>query len=689
MSIAMAATNPLFEVGELPRYAELHPAHVADALPQLIASARAALHAAAAAAPRWDAVVDPLELATERLARAWGMVGHLTAVADTAELRDAYNAMLPEVTEFWTELGASRALYAKYRELLAGDTRLSALRRRIVEHALRDFRLGGAELEGQARERYASIQERSAELEQTFSEHLLDATNAFALDVGADALDGIPPDCVQAARDAAAAAGVDGWRFTLHQPSYFPLMQHARDRALRERMYRAYVTRASELGDAALDNSAMMAELLALRDEEARLLGMADFAELSLQPKMARDAAEVEAFLLDLARRARAQAERDLADLRDFAAAELGLAQLQAWDVAYASERLREARYAYSEQQVKAYFTEPQVLAGLFDLVHQLFGVRVVAEDAPASLRWHADVALWRVDDATGATLGRFITDLHARPGKRSGAWMDDARGRWRRPDGVLQTPVALLTCNFASGVGGRPALLTHDDVQTLFHEFGHTLHHLLTQVDELALAGISGVEWDAVELPSQFMENFCWEWDVLQRLTRHVDTGEPMPRELFERMLAARHFQSGLHMLRQVEFSLFDLRLHHGLHRFTPDAVAAVADAVRREVAVLHPPEFYRFQHSFSHIFAGGYAAGYYSYKWAEVLSADAYAGFEEHGVIDADTGARFRDEILARGGSRDAIESFRAFRGREPRIDALLRHQGIAAAATVPEQR
>ena len=671
--------NPLLDIGELPRYADVRPQHVSPALQQLIAAARGALRSAADAAPRWDTVIDPLDTATERLGRAWGTVGHLTAVADTAELRDAYNAMLPEVTQFWTELGADPALYAKYKQVAEHDTALSPLRRRIVAHALRDFRLGGAELVGAERGRHAQIQERSAELEQAFSEHLLDATNAYALDATEAEIDGIPDDCLQAARAAAQAAQVPGWRFTLHQPSYLPVMQHARDRALRARMYRAYVTRASDMGDAALDNSALMAELLALRDEEARLLGFADFAALSLQPKMARSADEVEHFLLDLARRARAQAERDLSDLRAFAAAELGLRELQAWDLAFASERLREARYAYSEQDVKAYFTEPQVLAGLFDLVHELFGVRIVAEPAPEALRWHPDVGLWRVEDSRGTLVGRFITDLHARPGKRSGAWMDDARARWRRPDGTLQTPVALLTCNFASGVGGRPALLTHDDVQTLFHEFGHGLHHLLTEVDDIAASGISGVEWDAVELPSQFMENFCWEWGVLQRLTRHVDTTEPMPRALFERMLAARHFQSGLQMLRQVEFSLFDLRLHHGLRAFTPQAIAELADAVRSEVAVVFPPDFYRFQHSFSHIFAGGYAAGYYSYKWAEVLSADAYAGFEEHGVLDPDTGARFRAEILARGSSRDAMESFRAFRGREPAIDALLRHQGI----------
>jgi oligopeptidase A len=423
--------------------------------------------------------------------------------------------------------------------------------------------------------------------------------------------------------------------------------------------------------------------LLALRHEEARLLGYTTYAELSLEPKMADSPAQVEGFLLDLARRARPYAQQELADLRAFAAEHLDLPELAPWDITYASERLREARYAYSEQEVKQYFTEPQVLSGLFELVQTLFGVRIQEDVTGRGTAWHPDVQLWRVETPQGHLVGQFYTDLHARPGKRSGAWMDDARARWLRPGGQIQSPVALLTCNFAAGVGGNPALLTHDDVQTLFHEFGHGLHHLLTQVDDIAASGISGVEWDAVELPSQFMENFCWEWDVLHKLTCHIDSGAPLPRALYNRMLAARNFQAGLQTLRQVEFSLFDLRLHHGLSNFTPQAVADVAAALRQEVSVVFPPDFYRFQHSFSHIFAGGYAAGYYSYKWAEVLSADAYAQFEEQGVLDASIGARFRDEILARGSSRPALESFRAFRGRDPNIEALLRHQGMIEPA------
>ncbi len=682
-----ARDNPLLDFSGLPPYAEVRPEHVKPAITELIAQARTALKQVTdpATPPTWNSVVDPLNLGTEQLSRAWGVVSHLNAVADTPELREAFNTMLPEVTQFWTELGADERLYTQYKRLRASTTfaALDPTRQRIIEHALRDFRLGGAELQGDVRTRYARIQERSAELEQTFSEHLLDATNAFTLAAGVDDVAGVPDDVLHTARDEATKAGRDGFLFTLHQPSYFPVMQYARSSSLRARMYRAYVTRASDLGDPRLDNSQVMAELLALRHEEAQMLGYASYAGLSLEPKMADNPVQVESFLLDLARRARPYAQQELADLRMFAAEHLELPELAPWDIAYASERLREDRYAYSEQEVKQYFTEPQVLKGLFELVQTLFGVRIQEDTTAQGTMWHPDVRLWRVETPHGRLVGQFYTDLHARAGKRSGAWMDDARARWVRPGGQMQSPVALLTCNFAAGVGGNPALLTHDDVQTLFHEFGHGLHHLLTRVDDIAASGISGVEWDAVELPSQFMENFCWEWDVLRMLTCHIDSGGPLPRALYNRMLAARNFQAGLQTLRQVEFSLFDLRLHHGLSSFTSKAVADTAAAVRQEVSVVFPPDFYRFQHSFSHIFAGGYAAGYYSYKWAEVLSADAYAQFEEQGVLDASVGARFRDEILARGSSRPALDSFRAFRGRDPTIDALLRHQGMTDPA------
>ncbi|MFM7705267.1 MAG: M3 family metallopeptidase, partial [Rubrivivax sp.] len=533
-------------------------------------------------------------------------------------------------------------------------------------------------LEGAARERYARIRERQAEIAQGFSEHVLDATDRFALDVEPARLEGLPPDAQAAARTAAERAGVDGARLTLHGPSYIPAMQHLRDRELREQLYRAYVTRASELGDPALDNTPLIAELLALREEEAALLGHANFAELSLVPKMAPSSAEVLGFLRDLARRSRPQALRDMAELEAFARAELGLPRLEPWDLPFAAERLKEARYAFSETELKAYFTLPRVLHGLFHICETLFDIAIERDQAPT---WHESVQVWRIAPRgePSRTLARFFLDLHARPGKQPGAWMSPARSRWARPDrdGELQLPVAYLVCNFASAQADRPALLSHRDVITLFHEFGHGLHHLLTQVQELAVSGVGGVEWDAVELPSQFMENFAWEWEVLRRMTAHVETGEALPRALFDRMVAARNFHSALAMLRQIEFGLFDMRLH--TESGSARQVQRILEEVRAEVSVVPAAACARGAHSFSHIFAGGYAAGYYSYKWAEVLSADAFSAFEEAGVLDEATGLRYRREILEAGGSRPAMRSFEAFRRRAPTLDALLRHQGL----------
>ncbi|GIX23687.1 MAG: oligopeptidase A [Caldimonas sp.] len=670
--------NPLLDFTDLPRFDAIRPEHVTPAVTELLAAANEALERAVSdAVPAdYEALSAVLDVATERLGRAWGAVSHLNAVADSPALRAAYNENLPRITEFHTRLGADERLYAKYKAVAASAAaqHLRPARQRALSNAIRDFVLSGAELQGPAKARFAQIQERQAELAQKFSEHVLDATDGYAYYASEAEMAGVPDDARQAARQAAQAEGRDGYKLTLQFPSYFPVMQYGENRALRERLYTAYVTRASELGEPEHDNSDVMRELLALRQEEAQLLGYRNFAELSLVPKMAESPQQVLDFLRDLARRARPHAERDLAELREFARAELGLTELAAWDLAYASEKLKEKRYAFSDQEVKQYFTEPKVLEGLFKIVETLFEVSIRPDAAPV---WHPSVRFFRIE-RNGQLVGQFYLDPYARPGKRSGAWMDDVRGRWARPDGRLQTPVAHLVCNFAEGVGGKPALLTHDSVLTLFHEFGHGLHHLLTQVDDLGVAGISGVEWDAVELPSQFMENFCWEWEVLRRMTAHVDTGEPLPRALYEKMLAAKNFQSGLQTLRQIEYALFDMRLHAepGSH----ERIQQVIDEVRAEVAVFPPPSFNRMQHSFSHIFAGGYAAGYYSYKWAEVLSADAYSAFEEAGVLDVDTGRRYRQHILEVGGSRPAAESFRAFRGREPRIDALLRHQGMA---------
>jgi len=677
----LPAPNPLLDFSGLPRFADIRPEHVAPAIERLLEEARAAVRAAHAAPATWEDFVTPLEDANERLSRAWGQVAHLHAVMDEPPLREAYNASLPKVTAYWTALGQDLRLFGQYRALRASPqfADLSGARRRAVENALRDFRLSGAELAEADKPRFAAIQQELARLGAKFSENLLDATNAWTIAIGEEArLRGIPPDVLEAARERSQKVGAAGWTFTLQMPSYFPVMQYADDRGLREAMYRASATRASEFGKPEWDNAPLIVQILALRREAAGLLGYASHAEVSLVPKMARSPAQVLEFLRDLARRARAHAERDAAELKAFALTELGIGTLEAWDLAYASEKLRASRYAFSDQEVKQYFPEDQVLAGLFGLVERIFGAHVAASSAPA---WHEDVRFFDLRANDGALLGQFYADLYARETKRGGAWMDEAIAR-RRRGGAIQLPVAHLCCNFARPVGGKPALLTHGDVTTLFHEFGHGLHHLLTRAEDLAVSGINGVEWDAVELPSQFMENFCWEWEVLAGMTRHVETGAPLPRALYEKMRAAKNFHSGLQMLRQLEFALFDMRLHAEAGERDGAGVSALLEEVRREVAVLVPPPWSRFPNSFSHIFGGGYAAGYYSYKWAEVLSADAYGLFEEQGVLDAATGARFRDEVLAVGGSRPAAESFRAFRGRDPTIDALLRHSGMTAA-------
>lgn len=679
-------SNALLDFSDLPLFDRITPQDVAPAMDVLLERANQALETVTAPdfPARWDAIAKVLDVATEQLGRSWGAVSHLNSVADTPELRAAYNAALPRVTEFWTRLGADERLYAKYKAI--DPTTLTPEQRQAHSNAVRNFVLSGAELTGAAKERFAQIQERQAELSQKFSENALDATDAYAYYATAEELEGIPSDVQQAALAAAQAEGKPGYKLTLKMPCYLPVMQFAERSDLRAKLYRAYVTRASDQAEGdgrKFDNSALIGEILALRREEAQLLGYANFGEVSVVPKMAQSPAEVIRFLRDLARRARPYAEKDVADLRAFAAEHLGLNDPQAWDWPYISEKLKEARYAFSEQELKEYFTAPKVLAGLFKIIETLFEVSIRRDSAPV---WHPAVEFYRIE-RNGALVGQFYLDQPARTGKRGGAWMDDVRTRWQRPDtGVLQMPVAHLVCNFADGVDGKPPLLTHDDVITLFHEFGHGLHHMLTQVNERDVSGIGGVEWDAVELPSQFMENFCWEWDVLKHMTAHVDTGEPLPRALFDKMIAAKNFQSGMATLRQIEFALFDMLLHTE-HDPAQDFMPLLTQ-VRQEVAVLQPPAFSRTAHTFSHIFAGGYAAGYYSYKWAEVLSADAYAAFEEttgsDGLPSAETGRRYRQAILEAGGSRPAMESFKAFRGREPSLDALLRHQGMAEELT-----
>jgi oligopeptidase A len=672
--------NPLLDFSGLPKFAQARPEHVTPAIDSLLAENRALVDALVApdVPATWDAFVRPLEDANERLGRAWGMAAHLHAVLDSPALREAYNENLPKVTQYWTELAQNVPLFGKYKALAASDAfaSLDAAQRRIVENAVRDFRLGGAELEEAPKKRFAAIMDELAALSAKFSENVLDATNAFKRYVEDPAeLAGLPEDVLEAAREAAEKDGRKGFKFTLQAPSYLPVMQYADNRALREELYRASATRASELGAPELDNSPLIGRILALRREAAALLGYANHAEVSLVPKMAETPAHVLAFLEGLATRALPFAKRDWAELAAFAKDALGLDKVEAWDAAWASEKLRVRRYAFSDNELKQYFPEPKVLAGMFRVVESIYGVRIEPDQAEV---WDRTVRFFRIVDRDGALVGQFYLDPYARETKRGGAWMDDVIVR-RRHDGHVQTPVAHLVCNFPSPVGGKPALLTHDDVITLFHEFGHGLHLLLTRVDHLGVSGIRGVEWDAVELPSQFMENFCWEWDVLAHMTSHVDTGAPLPRELFDKMIAAKNFQAGMQMVRQIEFSMFDMRLHFDFDPAVGRTYMDILREVRDKVAVVVPPAYNRFPNSFSHIFAGGYDAGYYSYKWAEVLSADAYSLFEEHGVLDPETGRRFRDEILAVGGSRPAMDSFRAFRGREPTVDALLRHNGM----------
>lgn len=684
---AELTANPLLDFSGLPQFDQVRPAHVAPAMQYLLDEGRRLADALGSAEqpPSWDNFARPLEDMEERISRAWAQVSHMNAVVNSPQLREAYNDSLPKLTAFYADLSQDERLYAKFRALHGSGeyATLSAAQRKIVDNELRDFRLGGAELPEDQKARFKEIQEKLSSLSAKFEENILDATNDYAhfVEQAAD-LRGIPEDVLQAARSAAEADGKPGWKFTLHFPSYMPVLQYADNRNLRETLYRAYATRASEFGKPEWDNTTLIADILKLRAEAAQLLGYANYAEMSLATKMAETPRQVTEFLDTLAQRAKPFAERDMQELVDYAAARLDLGELQAWDIAYVSEKLREEKYAFSDQEVKQYFPEEQVLAGLFKVTETIFGVQVRKSQAPV---WHTDVSFYEITDRAGKLVGQFYLDLYARNNKRGGAWMDEAITRRRKTD-YVETPVAFLTCNFSAPLkekngAGKPALFTHDEVITMFHEFGHGLHHMLTQVEDYGVSGIKGVEWDAVELPSQFMENFCWEWDVLRHMTRHVDTGAHLPRELFDKMIAAKNFQAGMQTVRQVEFSLFDMRLHSDFDAYGSSSALALIEQVRDEVAVVRPPAWNRFPNNFSHIFAGGYAAGYYSYKWAEVLSADAYSLFEENGVLSEETGRRFWSEILAQGGSRPALESFVAFRGREPTIDALLRHNGMVS--------
>ena len=680
----------------LPRYDLLQPAQIPEAIDGLIEAAKAALEAAVhpATPDTWTDAVAPLNDAMEQLNRAWSAVHHLGAVVDSPEWRDCTNSRLEAVSRFSASVTQDERLYDKLKRVAqAADVQGHAAREQAVAHALRDFRLGGAELAEADKATFADQSARLAQLSQQFSEQLLDSTNASTVHITDEQrLAGLPAHALAAAKAEAASRNLEGWVFTLQGPSLTAVQQFADDRELRESLYRMNAKKASELAEEGPDhdNTPIMGEILAIRQAQAKLLGFAHAAQVSLEPKMASSAEEVLKFLRELAAKARPSAERDLAELRAFAKSTLHLDPLEPWDIAYASEKLRQSRYSFSEDEVRQYFLLPNVLRGLFGVIHKLFGTEITPLMGLApSPAWHPDVQMFQVS-RRGHAIGYFFLDLYARSTKRGGAWMDDSRGRKLRA-GRLQLPIALMNCNFAAPVDDRPTTLTHDDVITLFHEFGHGLHHLLTEVDELDVSGINGVEWDAVELPSQFMENFCWEWDNLSQMTAHIDTGASLPRALFDKMVAAKNFQSGLFTLRQIEFGLLDMRIHAELTALQADqAMAAgqqimqVLQEVRDEVAVIKPPAYNRFPQSFGHIFGGGYAAGYYSYKWAEVLSADAYAAFEEAGAAEYEAvGRRFWQEILSRGGSRPAMDNFKAFRGREPSIEPLLRHSGLLEAA------
>ena len=677
-------SNPLLTITDLPPFSQIQPEHVEPAIDQLLAENRALIAqlTGSITKPTWENLVQPLEEAGDRLNRAWSPVSHMNSVVNSDALRAAYNACLPKLSEYSTEVGQNEALFQAYRAIkteTAQFTRLSQAQQTIIDHALRDFHLSGVDLPTDKKARYKAIAQQLSQLTTKYEENLLDATHAWQKHITNEALlNGLPESARAMAQQTAAQKQLDGWLFTLDFPSYYAVMTYVDDRASRQEMYTAYVTRASEQGPnpGQFDNSAIMEEILALRHELAQLLGYASYAERSLVTKMAHSVDQVLGFLHDLARRSRPAAQQEYAELKAFAN-QLGHTDMQSWDVAYFSEKLRQHQYAITDEELKPYFPENRVVPGMFAIVQRLYGIKISpVADVDT---WHKDVRFYEIHDKQGQLRGQFYLDLYAREKKRGGAWMDDCRGRHRLSSGKLQTPVAYLTCNLTPPIGNDPALFTQDEVTTLFHEFGHGLHHMLTQVDYIGVSGINGVAWDAVELPSQFLENWCWEKEALPLITGHYQTGEPLPANLLQKMLAAKNFQSAMQMVRQLEFSIFDLRLHAEYDPARGGRIQAILDEVRSEVAVIQPPAFNRFQHGFSHIFAGGYAAGYYSYKWAEVLSADAFAKFEENGIFDTKTGHAFMHTILEQGGSREPMELFVEFRGREPRIDALLRHSGI----------
>jgi len=678
--------NPLLEMTDLPPFQEILPEHVEPAIDQLLATNRAEITTLLANLDHysWDNLVAPIEELDDRLNRTWSPVSHMNAVVNSEALRAAYNACLPKLSDYATEMGQNEKLFLAFKSIADGPEyqKLDTAQRKVIDNALRDFRLSGIDLPPEQRARFKELKQKLSQLTSKFDENLLDATNAWKKLISDEAqLAGLPDSSKAMLQQAAQRDEKEGWQISLEFPSYFAVMTHADNRALREELYRAYTTRASDQGPHAgqWDNSAIMEEILAVRHELAQLLGYANYAERSLATKMAESPQQVIDFLSDLASRSVQLARNELEEIRHFAHELHSLEDPQAWDISYYAEKLRQKKYAISQEELKPYFPAQRVVQGMFEVVNRLYGLNIhEINDFP---RWHDDVTFYEIRDSQGELRGRFYLDLYARPHKRGGAWMDDCKTRRRLPDGTVQTPVAYLTCNFTPPVGDTPALFTHDEVQTLFHEFGHGLHHMLTRIEYAGVSGISGVPWDAVELPSQFMENWCWEREALDLIAGHWQSGERIPELLYHKMIAAKNFQAGMHMVRQLEFALFDFRLHREYEPAKGARIQQLLNEVRDSVAVVQPPEENRFQHSFSHIFAGGYAAGYYSYKWAEVLSSDAFSRFEEEGVFNRATGLSFLENVLEQGGARDPMELFVAFRGRKPTIDALLRHSGFTA--------
>ena len=681
----MSTENPLLEMTGLPPFQHIKPEHVEPALETIIAANRALLETLLKDNEHytWDNLIEPLESADDRLGRMWSPVSHMNSVVNSDELRDAYNNCLPLLSEYSTEMGQNVELYEAYQSIKDSPefNTLDEAQQKIINNGLRDFHLSGIDLPVDKKKRFREIRQQLSKLTSKYEENILDATQAWSKNITDDKqLAGLPDSALAMAKQAAEAKELEGWLFTLNFPSYYSVISYADDRALREEMYQAYATRGSDQGPNAgeFDNSEVMDDILSLRHEVAQLLGYKNYAERSLATKMAENPEQVLTFLQDLAKRSKPMAKQELAELTGYAKQEHGVADLSAWDVPYYGEKLRKHTFDFSQEDIKPYFPETKVIPGMFAVVKRLYGISIEKVDGVET--WHDDVQFYEIRDDKGVVRGQFYLDVYSRDKKRGGAWMDDCMGRKRNVDGSLQLPVAYLTCNLTQPIGDDPALFTHDEVTTLFHEFGHGLHHMLTQVEHIGVSGINGVAWDAVELPSQFMENWCWEREALDLIAAHYQTGEPIPEELFNKMYSAKNFQAGMQMLRQIEFSLFDFRMYHEYDPKNKKSIQETLDEVRKEVSVLIPPSYNRFQHGFSHIFAGGYAAGYYSYKWAEVLSADAFSLFEEKGIFDSETGDAFLESVLEQGGTKEPMELFKNFRGREPEIDALLRHSGIA---------